>query len=325
MPVLLATALVAAGCSTAGDDGDGGDGSAERGRGSRSAEPRVRTEDVQGSPTEVAEVAGSAWVTQPERRAVWREGAAPLPLAGEPLDLVETPFGVWVALGNGVDGSVVRVDASTGEVEQRVPLTAYDTAPTQLSYDGERLWVLDLARASVVVVDPATGEVGRRSVVDGRTQELASGALGTFATGQVDLPLAYLADDRTGVYGVVSRPCTAPGDLAVGTDLVWVACSDAGQVVALDLGAERPVATVGLDRPDDVLLTARGAVVVLAEGPTLVVLDPADGSERGRLRLGDDPAPASGGVELARVGDDVAVLHPGTERLYRVALADLPG
>lgn len=314
---LLAAALLATGCARDDRQPD------EATRDARGGDPRSRSTDVQGSPSEVAAVAGTAWVTQPERRSLWREGEAPVPVPGEPLDLVETPFGVWVALGDGVAGTLVRLDAVSGEVRQRVSLTSDDTAPTQLSYDAGRLWVLDTVRASVVLLDPATGEVGRRTVVDARSQELASGALGTFATGQAELPLAYLADDRTGVYRVASEPCTSPGDLDVGVDLVWVACPDAGQVVAVDPGAEDPAVSVDLDRPEDVLLTSLGTVVALAEGPTLVLLDPDDGTERHRVRLGDDPAPATGGVELARVGDDVVVLHPGTERLYRVPLAEL--
>ncbi|WP_123392046.1 hypothetical protein [Nocardioides aurantiacus] len=314
---LLAATLVATGCAR--EDRAAADPT----RGPRDAEPRSRSVDVQGSPSEVAAVAGGVWVTQPERRSLWREGAASVPVPGEPLDLVETPFGVWVALGDGVGGSLVRVDASTGEIRQRVSLTSDDTAPTRLSYDGQRLWVLDAARASVVVVDPATGRVDRRIMVDARTQEVASGGAGTFTTGQAELPLAYLADDREGIYRVASEVCTLPDELAVSIDVVWVACTDAGRVVAVDPGADSPAAIADLERPDDVVLTSRGTVVALSEGPTLVLLDPADGTERARLRLGDDPAPVSGGVELAEVGVDVVVLHPGTERLYRVPLTDL--
>lgn len=319
---LASTLVLVAGCTGGPDDDEGAEDASGASGADASAGPPV---DVQGSPTEVAGVGDAAWVVQPERRSVWREDADPVPVPGEPVDLVETPFGVWVVLADGVDGSLVRLDATTGAVEQRVSLTRHDTAPTDVAYDGQRLWILDQARVSAVLVDPATGDVGRRILVDGRPQELGSGAAGTFATGQLQAPLLALVDDPEGVYLAAEQVCTYPGDLAVGVGLVWVACSDAGRVVAVAPGAPGPELSVGLERPDDVLLTSAGVVVALAEGPTLVLLDPDDGAERGRLRLGDATPPTSGGVELARVGDDVVVLHPGTEQLHRVALTELTG
>ena len=53
-----------------------------------------------------------------------------------PLRIVDTPAGVWVSVIG--DGTIVRIDPATGEIDQTVTLAPKGSEPEGLAWDGEQ-------------------------------------------------------------------------------------------------------------------------------------------------------------------------------------------
>ena len=133
---------------------------------------------------------------------------------------------VWAGFS---DGTVIRVDASTGARDQ------IDTAhPVDLiAASKETVWLVDLLESAVVRVDAASLQlVGRPIQIDGRIDEVVASEEGLWILDQRAGAVTLINPASGQVQGPV-RVCDSPTDLTFGLDRLWVGDLD-GSVYRLD-------------------------------------------------------------------------------------------
>jgi len=303
--VLLTTAVVALTASACGAS----DGEPSRAT-STSAGPAQVTELDDGA-VGVADVDGDAWLVQPDAGTVLPGDGEPIDVGEAPLRIVDTPDGVWVSVIR--DGSVVRIDPATGEVDTTVRLKPAGSEPEGLAWDGAHLWVVDQAGGRVVELDP-DGSVVDSFATDDEPRLVAAGDSGIWVANYGGTSVSRVADGR--VRTVHLDSCVGPQGIAETAGRVWVSCTLSGKAVALDARTMKQVAEVP-DLPDADAVVADGDTVYVVgqSGPTVYVLDAATGDLRDSVRL-DDATPTTENVGAAIVGDDLVVSHPDVRRLY---------
>ena len=221
------------------------------------------------------------------------------------------------------DGTLVRIDPATGEVDREVRLTPRDSQPEGLAFDGSTLWVVDQAGDRVLPVDPFTGRAGP-AVATGHEPRLATaGPSGVYVGNYTAGSVTRVVDGRGTTRNAGS--CLSPQGLAEAGGTLWVACTVDGQVVGLDARTLKPV----VELPDlpyaDAVVTGGGAVYVVGqEGPTVWTIDPATREVISELVLGDAPSTREN-VGAALVGSTLVVTHPETRQVYEVPLSSLGG
>ena len=154
-------------------------------------------------------VGRSAWPRSAARRGPcsWRRvRSAPgddtrIAVGEAPLRIVETPSGVWVSVIG--DGTVVRIDPASGEIDKTVRLKPAGSEPEGLAWDGGSLWVVDQANSRVVQLDPDGTEV--RSVDVGEAPRLASRRCERGVGDQLRLGVAHARGRRPGVHDGTAR------------------------------------------------------------------------------------------------------------------------
>jgi YVTN family beta-propeller protein len=224
---------------------------------------------------------------------------------------VDTPVGiaavggdVWVASAG--DNELVRIDAQTRQVAATV---AVGDTPLRLAYDGSLLWVSVFGDDTVVAVDPLSNAIVTSVPLEGQPEGLAVGFDSLWVVRQQARQLTRLAPDGTVVAsyplgeqprlvtvadayvfvsnfgdGTVTRLDPATGELATTgelcdgaqglaseADVLWVTCTAAGRLLALD--QDDLLVTGSLDLPDepDAVHVIDGAVwVAEASGPAMV-------------------------------------------------------
>ncbi|MCW2760521.1 MAG: hypothetical protein JWR85_722 [Marmoricola sp.] len=320
MIVLLALALVASACTGSGKS----EGSSAARPSSSAQVAGLEVSSLAGTPRALADVDGEVWVALADAKTVRRGDDGFTELDGIPFDLVATPHGVWVALVDGPSGALVRIDPHTGEQDLRVSLTGDDTSPESITFDGRLLWVLDARRQRLLSVHPGTGEVGKSIPLDVQPDSVASGRLGVFITGDGQSSLFWLRPlAGHNVIDGVTDLCNGPRGMAVDRTRVWVACTAGDQVVSIDPQTAVAEVSVDLPFPHAIVLTGERVLVVLAKGPTVAVLDRADGTLVRQVALDDQPGPVSSPLDALISRKDLVVAHPGADKIYRIPLAAL--
>ncbi|GAA1144671.1 hypothetical protein [Nocardioides aquiterrae] len=263
----------------------------------------------------VADVGGDAWLVQPEAGTVLPGDGDPIDVGEAPLRIVSTPDGVWVSVIR--DGTVVRIDPATGDVDTTVELKPEGSEPEGLAWDGEHLWVVDQAGGRVVELDP-DGAVVAAFRTDDEPRLVAAGDSGVWVANYGGTSVSRIADGTVRTVRLTS--CVGPQGIAEVAGRVWVSCTLSGKAVALDAGTMKPVADVR-DLPDaDAVVGHDDTVYVVGQaGPTVYVLDAATGQLRDTVRL-DDATPTSENVGAAVVGGDLVVTHPDVRRVYTLPL-----
>jgi len=215
------------------------------------------------------------------------------------------------------DGTVVRIDPATGEIDQTVTLDPAGSEPEGLAWDGTNLWVVDQANARVVQLEPDGTEV--RSVDVGEGPRLATaGPTGVWVTNYVPGSISLVADGQAFTVGLPG--CTGPQGVAEAGGKVWVACTVTSSVVALDVESREVVTTIE-DVPDaDAVVASEDTVYVVGQsGPTVYAIDAATGEIRDEVVLGD-AAKTQENVGAAVVGDELVVTHPDARTIYTLPL-----
>lgn len=300
----LALALLAPGCG--GDD-------------------EVRTVPLEGRPSAVALTPAGLWVTSDQAaadpatggalrlldpasgavRASWR-------LPAHPVALEPVGDGVWVVGAGGVVGRVASADPST-PVEQ----TTLGGTPVDAVAVGDRVYVGDLERGVVHVLDAATGEVaGPAFAVPAGVVRLAEGDGRLWVTG-LEREVTPI-DLATGAVGSPVEVGDGPIGLVVHDGVVWVTASDAGTVHRIDAATARPAGPPVATGTAPIAVAVDGAGllwVVNQDDASVVALDPATGERRsdpvpirGRAR-GLAPSP-DGGAWVVGTDPPLAVLVP---------------
>ena len=261
--------------------------------------------ELDAGPVGVADVDGEAWTVLVESGEVRTADDIRVDVGDAPLRIVSTPDGVWVSVIN--DGSVVRIDPSSGEVAQTVTLKPKGSEPEGLAWDGAHLWVVDQAGGRVVELDP-TGKVVDEFKTDDEPRLVAAGDSGIWVANYGGTSVSRVADGHAKTVHLTS--CVGPQGIAEVAGRVWVSCTLSGKAIALDATSMKQVAEVA-DLPDaDAVVGHDDTVYVVGQsGPTVYVLNAAGGTLKDTVRLGE-AMPTSENVGAAVVGDDLVVTHP---------------
>lgn len=275
----------------------------------------IAVTELDAGPVGVAEVDGAAWTTLVRENAVRTADDERIEVGEFPLRLVSTPDGVWVSVIG--DGTVVQIDAETGDVLQTVPIKPKGSEPEGLAWDGESLWVVDQAGGRVLQLDGA-GAVVATYRTDDEPRLVAAGESGVWVANYGGSSLSRVLGDK--VKTVPLPGCTGPQGVAEAAGKVWVSCTLSGKVVVLDAGTMRQVGEVA-DLPDaDAVVAGEDVVYVVGQsGPTVYVIDQESAELVDTIAL-DDAPPTSENVGAAVVGDDLVVTHPDVRKIYTLPL-----
>lgn len=242
------------------------------------------------SPQRVAAGEGSIWVTSSSR------GGSVVRLGLQSHDVVDTievgsgPIGiaigagsVWVA--NTLDGTVSRIDPTTGTVVNTIPV---GNTPTGTAYGEGALWVTNVDDRSVSKIDPVTGLAEQTIHVDAAAREIAVGGGAVWVTDPVGNKLVRI-DARSGSVTDRINVGSGPSAVAYGHGVVWVTNSLDGTVSIIDARQAAVMDTISVGTaPNGVAVALGGAWVTDEVAGTLVYVDQASG-ETPTTRLGGRP------------------------------------
>ncbi|MGY2703983.1 Vgb family protein [Nocardioides sp. HB32] len=275
------------------------------------APPSPDATELDSGPVGVADVDGEAWTVLTDAGEVRTADDRRVAVGDAPLRIVSTPGGVWVSVIR--DGTVVRIDPETLQVDATVALRPAGSEPEGLAWDGTHLWVVDQAGGRVVELDPS-GKVVGSYTTDDEPRLVAAGDSGIWVANYGGTSVSRIADGRVRTVPLTS--CVGPQGIAEVAGRVWVSCTLSGKAVSLDARTMKQVAEVP-NLPDADAVVANGSTVYVVgqSGPTVYVLDAASGRLRDTVRLGD-AMPTSENVGAALVDDELVVTHPDEQKIY---------
>lgn len=277
----------------------------------------VRVTELDTRPVGLARVGDAVWAALPDAGDVLLPGGGRVAVGTLPLRLVATPAGVWVSLIG--EGTVVRINPDTSEVDQRVRVGRDDSEPEGLAFDGTVVWIVDQAGEQLLPLDPESGEVGKGVSLGVGPRLVAVAPSGSLYVAN------YTAGSLTRFDGNEARSrnagsCLTPQGLAVAGGLLWVACTVDDRVVGFDLTTLEPVVRLsGLSSPDAVVGQGDTVYVVGQRGPTVWTIDATKRRVVHELVL-DDAGTTRENVAAALLDTRLVVSHPEAQRLYAVPL-----
>jgi DNA-binding beta-propeller fold protein YncE len=192
----------------------------------------------QGGPG-LAFASGSLWLANTAQRRVARvelgADATPIPVGASPIAIAAAPDAdaVWVAARTKSGGLVARIDATSNQVDHRIPLPH---APTGLAItpDGRRVWVASAADKAIRRIDTGAGHVVKRIELPQAPDQAAYGDDAVWVTSSKGNAVLRI-DAATSGSRVETIPVgNGPTGIAFGADRVWVANSQDGTVSAID-------------------------------------------------------------------------------------------
>jgi hypothetical protein len=274
---------------------------------------------LDSGPVGLAAVGAGLWTALPEAGTVRTAHGHETRVGPTPLRLVETPAGVWVSvIGN---GTLVRIDPGTGDVDLRVRVRPAGSEPEGLAFDGETLWVVDQAGDRVLPMDPETGRFGTAVEVGAGPRLVATGPDGVYVSSYVGSSVTRVVDGRPTT--APAGTCTSPQDLTEAGGVLWVACTTDGRVVGLDATTLQVVAELpDLPAADAVVADGDRVYVVGQRGPTVWTVDTASREVAAGLVL-DGQERTGENVDAVIVRGHLWVSHPEARRLYDVPLTQL--
>ena len=192
----------------------------------------------------------------------------------------------WMFAAAREGGHLLVVDGATLE---RVRTITVGPRPNGLAWDPDRhgLLVADVEQDNARLIDPTTGVTRAITSLPGRPRWCVyDRARGRFLVNIQDPPVVASLDATSNqLQGVIPIACAGPHGLDIdpGADRAFVAC-DGGEVVVVDLRADRPVAAVPISGPPDAIWFNRQrnrlyiaigdpGLVEVVNGETLAVCD----------------------------------------------------
>jgi YVTN family beta-propeller protein len=288
-------------------------------------QPSTPYVEVGDGPVGLAVGAGSVWSLSADAGQLVRIDAGSAE-ASDPTDAGSTPLratyaagAVWVTSFG--DGTVLRIDPDNGTVLDSIKVGA---GPEGITAAFGSIWVVAQDEGRLLRIDPSPARVAQRIPIGVGARLVTAGP--------DSLYVAHFADDRvlkvdprTGDVVRSRMLCWGRLGLGVSGGRLWVACTFADQVVAIDLDSLTKVAQVDVPgSPDPVAVGPGGEVLVAAEdGPTLVAIDPGSAEVTGRTRLADDPALSdSANIDLVVTAGQAWVSGFRSGRVYHVPVGD---
>ena len=269
----------------------------------------------------------------------------------QPVGMVAAAGKVWTV--DAGDGAIIG-RAAPGDEPVRVSV---GKTPLRAAYDGKLLWVSVFGADRVVAVDPTEGRVVQRVRVGGQPEGIVAafgavwvvrqearkltkitdkGAGPSYRLG--DEPRLVAASDealfasnfgdgsitridpKTGRTETGQHVCDGAQDMAATADVVWVACTPANEVVAVDAKTLRPLGRAFVDgEPDAIQFVGSKLYVVTTGGPTIVELNgvAADPDVVHRSALGKSaPLFDQANVDAAVVDGTWWVSSPSEGKVY---------
>ena len=195
------------------------------------------TVEVGDSPEDLAVLNGSLWVLNVLDGTVSRVDATSGEVEGRPFHIPGRP----VALDAGF-GRLWLADCSQGELLAVDPASGRITSRTKvgsglndvLPFDGT-VWVSDWSAGTVLRIDPASGRIVERIAAGETPGELAGGRSGLWVADPAGAAILRLDPHSNRLVETV-RVGEAPTSLAVGTRIVWVV--DRNRVFRVRAGSE---------------------------------------------------------------------------------------
>ena len=317
----LALALTTAVAACSDDDTDGAAPSSTSTTTTTVTEGLVQVE-VDGRPSAVLELGGELWVADDDTSAGAPGGVRRLePASGrliavalvgqQPIALVPAADALWAV---GATGIVTKLEAGAAE---STPGLGVELGGTLVdgAIAGGRLFVADLERSLVHVLDPENGEVVADPIpVSAGVVRLVTDGARLWASGLEDRVTPIDADAL-----VARQPVTvgrAPIGMAIAGDVLWVTNSDDDTVSRISLESGQAIGeplAVG-DAPIAVLLDGADAWVLNQDSATLLHLDAETGEPIGApVALPMRPrgmALSPSGIWVVGVDPSLAVLVP---------------
>jgi YVTN family beta-propeller protein len=222
-----------------------------------------------------------------------------------PRGLARGEGSLWAA--DQESGSLVEVNPSTFQVEERIPV---GVGPTGVAIAAGYVWVTNTDERTVSVVDPEAHHVVDTVVVGNGPAGIVADGDRVWVANSVDATVSEI--DATnlkvkGSYPVGERPIA----LAVGSGAVWVANASDGTVSRVVSG-DGQTQTIPVGRGPAAIAFAFGSLwVANAEDGTVTTIDAATGSAT-TARVGNDP------VALAAAGDGMWVASARDSTILRV-------
>jgi streptogramin lyase len=275
----------------------------------------VHVAQLNDAPGGLLRVGDEVWVALPAANAVRGEGGRELPVAGAPSRMARVEDEVWVSASSG--GSIHRLDsAGIGLGVIGLPAGA---EPQGLAFDGSVVWVVDRAHDELLGVDRVSAAVVKTVGVDrGPRLVAATDGLVVASSFDANTVTVFSAEHPDDARAFAVPGCAGPQGVAVADELIWVACTTSGEIVAVDPRDDSVAVRADLADADAVVVV--GSLVVAAGqlGPTLIGIDATSRQVSDPVVI--DNAPAGGTVDLAYLEDEVVVSHSATKRLYAVQM-----
>jgi sugar lactone lactonase YvrE len=214
-------------------------------------------------------------------------------VAGEPDWPLEGFGSVWFLAADSEEPSLLRLDPATNEIVASVPIPGRGCQGFTVSDDA--VWAC--VDEGVVRIDPATNAiVGEVSFESGSVaSRLAFGDGSVWAIGaDGGAPNELVRIDPVAMTAEVIPLGHGAATLAYGFDAVWLTAPQDGMVLRVDPGTEEVTEhATGLSRPqtvaigpDSLWVTLFGAEEVAPDEPTVVRIDPTDGSVLAEIATG---------------------------------------
>ena len=174
-----------------------------------------------------------------------------------------------IRVANSSDGTLTRIDATTGDVVKTIALGA---GATDVALGAGAVWVSDQAGDRVFRVDPHSDQVTAPINVGSGPTAIATGFGSVWVANSLDGTVSRIDPETNRVTATVGVGDGA-GAIAVGNGAVWVGSQYAGTVSLIDPAGDAVKRTITVGSRPQGLAVARGLLWVGAR--------PADTSHRG--------------------------------------------
>jgi YVTN family beta-propeller protein len=205
---------------------------------------------------------------------------------------------VWVA--DSGDGTVSRIDPSSGALVDRIPVGG---DPTSIASGAGSIWIADTDGATVLRINPTTETVTQTIRLGTANPDALAFGAGRLWVADSSTRAIYKLDPATGAVLRTIALNVAPSAIAFGQGGLWVAAYDSGTVLKLTPTSGRVIASVRVGTGPAALGFADGDVwVANTLDSTVSIVDPVRLDVEATIPVGSGPsavAAAGGSVWVA--------------------------